>query len=315
MSGRGTIGSLGPVSNDDGVFAAERSRLVGLAYRMVGSVLDAEDIVQEAWIRWDRADRTVIERPAAWLTTVVSHLALDRLRARQREREDYVGPWLPEPVVEPDPPAEATDRPEQHAELADSLSTAFLVLLETLDPTERLVVLLADVFGERFSTIAGIVGRTEDATRQLAVRARRKLRREGEAIGDQRARPSGGEQRRLAEAFIAALVAGDQETLATIVAPDIVLVADGGADKPTARRPVVGRDRVLRVLHAGAKRFPRGVDLAWARINGSPGLIVRDGGAVLLALEVGISGSSVTAIRLHENPSKLRAVERRVALW
>lgn len=153
------------------IFAAERPRLVGLAYRLLGTVTDAEDVVQEAWFRWDRADRDSIERPAAWLTTAVSRLGLDRLRARKRERVDYVGPWLPEPIVSP----LTFEQPERAAELSDSLTTAFLVMLEQLTPEERLVLLLVDVFGEPFRSVAALVERSEDACRQMAVRARRKM--------------------------------------------------------------------------------------------------------------------------------------------
>ena len=155
---------------DTAVFTAERPRLVGLAYRLLGSVTDAEDVVQEAWFRWAGADRASVERPAAWLTTVVSRIGLDRLRAAKRSRTDYVGPWLPEPLVQ----ADAMNDPERAAELSDSLTTAFLVMLEQLSPEERLVVLLVDVFGESFQTAATAVGRSDDACRQLAVRARRK---------------------------------------------------------------------------------------------------------------------------------------------
>ncbi|MEZ5144676.1 MAG: sigma-70 family RNA polymerase sigma factor [Acidimicrobiales bacterium] len=167
------------------VFEAERPRLVGLAYRLLGSLTDAEDVVQEAWLRWAAVDRSGIERPAAWLTTVVSRVGLDRLRAA-RERASYVGPWLPEPLVEPldraadDPPATLVPPgsvdPAEQAALADSLTTAFLVLLERLAPEERLVVLLVDVFGEPFRVAAEVTGRSEAAARQMAVRSRRKLR-------------------------------------------------------------------------------------------------------------------------------------------
>ena len=141
-------------------FEHERPRLVGLAYRLLGSVADAEDVVQEAWLRWQQTDRDAIEQPAAWLTTVTSRIGLDRLRARQRDRADYVGPWLPEPIVVPMDTAD----PAHHAELSDSLTTAFLVLLEELSPTERLVLLLADVFDQPFAEISTILGRS---TRRL----------------------------------------------------------------------------------------------------------------------------------------------------
>ncbi len=154
-------------ASDIAVFTAERARLVGLAYRLLGSLADAEDVVREAWFRWAGTDRSTIERPAAWLTTVVSRIGLDRLRAAKRSRTDYVGLWLPEPFVR----TSASNDPERAAELSDSLTTAFLVMLEQLSPEERLVVLLVDVFGESFHAAATVVGRSDDACRQLAVRA------------------------------------------------------------------------------------------------------------------------------------------------
>ena len=147
-------------------FERERPRLAGLAYRLLGSLADAEDVVQEAWLRWQQIDRDAIEQPAVWLTTVTSRIGLDRLRARQRDRADYVGPWLPEPIVVP---MDAAD-PAHHAELSDSLTTAFLVLLEELSPTERLVLLLADVFDQSFAEISAILGRSTDACRQVGLR-------------------------------------------------------------------------------------------------------------------------------------------------
>ena len=163
---RGTLSEVEPELQAVDIFEAERPRLLGLAYRILGSAVDAEDVVQEAWVRWQGAQG--IERPAAWLTTVVSRLALDAWRAQQRKREDYVGPWLPEPVAtEPDP--------AERAEMADSLTFGFLVLLDELSPVERVVFLLADVFGEAYTDIAATVGKTEAACRQIASRARRKL--------------------------------------------------------------------------------------------------------------------------------------------
>ena len=159
-----------PASGDSATatFQAERPRLLGLAYRLLGSVADADDVVQEAWIRWSTVDHQSIERPAAWLTTVVSRLGLDRLQSRRRERVDYVGPWLPEPLVRP----VGSDDPEQASMLADSLTTTFLVMLERLSPEERLVVLLVDVFGEPFHSVATLLDRTDESCRQLAVRYR-----------------------------------------------------------------------------------------------------------------------------------------------
>ncbi len=214
------------------VFEAERPRLLGLAYRILGSAVDAEDVVQEAWVRWQAA--TGIERPAAWLTTVVSRLALDAWRAQQRKREDYVGPWLPEPVATEADPAE-------RAEMADSLTFGFLVLLDELTAVERVVFLLADVFGESFADISATVGKTEAACRQIASRARRKL---------QQSKPHRPEERlALPGARVAhRSLAGDVAATMALLDPDVVLTSDGGPHRHAARRPVIGADRVTRLL-------------------------------------------------------------------
>ena len=183
-------------------------------------------------MRWQLADRSTIDRPAAWLTTVAGRIGLDRLRARQRERAEYVGPWLPEPLVIA---ADHSD-PAHAAELSDSLTTAFLLVLEQLDPVERLVVLLADVFDQPFSAVAEVTGKAEPACRQIAVRARRKIRSTGSGHV-----PSGGaDARRLANDFAAAALTGDVPALLELLAPDVVLVSDGGRERHAARRPVVG---------------------------------------------------------------------------
>lgn len=316
MSGDGTpVGSAddlaaggAPDAEATACFEAERPRLTGLAYRLLGSVTDAEDVVQEAWFRWARADRAVIEVPAAWLTTVVGRLGLDRLRSRQRDRAEYVGPWLPEPLVDSAiaPAAAATD-PQAHAELADSLTTAFLVLLEQLTPTERLVVLLADVFDEPFATIAPIVGRSEAATRQIAVRARRKLH----GAGDRAAapRPAPGEQRRAAESFVLAIASGDRDAVLGLLAPEVVLVSDGGRARHAARHPVVGPDRVARFLVNIAKRLTAGAQIEFCSVNGSPGIVVRVDGRpdYVSAFDVGPDG--IRAIHIVTNLDKLVAVD------
>lgn len=305
----------GPVGADAAArFEAERPRLTGLAYRLLGSLSDAEDVVQEAWFRWARADRDEIDNPAAWLTTVVGRLGLDRLRSRQRDRAEYVGPWLPEPLVE-SVAARAADPagdPQAHAETADSLTTAFLVLLEQLTPTERLVVLLADVFDEPFSSIAPIVGKSEAATRQLAVRARRKVRRpEG---GSTPTRPPLAEQLRAAESFVVAVAMGDRDAVLGLVAPDVVLVSDGGAARHAARRPVVGPDRVARFMINIAKRLVAGATFELCVVNGSPGLLVRvdDRPDFVAAFDVGAAG--LRAINVVTNLDKLVAVDHGVTL-
>jgi RNA polymerase sigma-70 factor (ECF subfamily) len=284
-------------------FEHERPRLVGLAYRLLGSLTDAEDVVQEAWIRWQQADRDAIERPAAWLTTVVGRLGLDRLRARQRDRAEYVGPWLPEPLVREPDPAEL-------AELSDSLTTAFLLLLERLSPVERLVLLLADVFEEPFATVAEITGRSEAATRQLAVRARRKLHTEREATAE---RTPTREQRAVAARFLQATMVGDRETVVALLHPDVVGLSDGGPRRRAARYPIVGAHRVERWMVNNARRMrdlrPEPVD-----INGSPGVVLRHRGEAVLALAVEVGDGLVQRITVVVNPDKLAAVDRPVDL-
>ena len=292
--------------NDDrgaDVFEGERARLVGLAYRLLGSVSDAEDVVQEAWFRWSSADQPAIDRPTAWLTTVVSRLGLDRLRAQRRARVDYVGPWLPEPLVEPFD----REQPERAAVLADSLTTAFLVLLDRLAPEERLVLLLVDVFGESFRTAAASVGRSEDATRQLAVRARRKLR----DLGEQPAivQPASGELLAIATQFVGAVLAGDVMQVRSLLTDDVVLVSDGGKDRHAARRPVVGRDRVARFVVNLGKRLqdPSDAELVW--VNGSPGFLLRSGGVPSMVVSVDLDHGRISRYWSFLNPDKLATIE------
>ncbi len=242
------------------VFEAERPRLLGVAYRLVGGRADAEDVVQEAWLRWSAVDRDRIVSPPGWLTTVTTRLALDRLRQVERRREGYVGPWLPDPV--------STERsPEEHTELAESLTLGFLVLLDALTPVERAVLLLADVFREPFSVIGSAVGKSEANCRQIAVRARHKVRRLRDAGSSEE--PLGGLREGLARGgsstavepataellgeLMGALISGDEARVVRLLDPDVVLVTDGGAHRHAARRPIVGSYRVDAVsLQPGA---------------------------------------------------------------
>lgn len=284
-------------------FEAERPRLVGLAYRLLGSIADAEDVVQEAWIRWAGVDQAVIERPAAWLTTVVSRIGLDRLRAAQRARIDYVGPWLPEPLVEPMGAMAAND-PERAAVLSDSLTTAFLVMLERLTPDERLVVLLVDVFGESFATAAGASGRTEESCRQLAVRARRKLRTEVTHPP-----PAAREQLAIATAFVGAVMSGDMATVMSMLTPDAVLISDGGPHRHAARRPVVGAARVARFVVNIGKRVEMAslhFDPVW--VNGRPGVVMSVAGKPYMVTTVDVVDGKIDRYWSFLNPDKLLSI-------
>ncbi len=309
---RGTMSAMsGRMSQADAAtFEAERGRLTGLAYRLLGSVSDAEDVVQDAWLRWLAADRDTIDSPPAWLTTVVSRLGIDRLRARRRDQERYVGPWLPEPLVGPlstaGGAAPPSSDPAEVAELSDSLTTAFLLMLEELTPTERLTVLLADVFDEPFSSVAEILDKSESAVRQQAVRARRKLRA---------AAPSGrpaadAEQRRTAEAFLAATALGDLDTVLSLLAPDVVLLSDGGPDHRAARHPVVGPHRVARLVLNLAARLPDRTEIESGSINGSPGIIVRIDHQPIFVMAVEVVGAQVQGIKVVVNPDKLAAIDQ-----
>ena len=280
-------------------FAAERPRLRALAYRMLGSMADADDVVQDAWLRWNRlgaAGQAAVERPAAWLTTATSRLALDRLKSAQHQRETYVGPWLPEPVLTDDDPAAS-------AELAESLTLGFLAVLERLGPVERAVFLLADVFGEPFAAIAVVVDRSEEACRQIASRARRRVRDDRRA-----ARPEPTNTDELVNAFMAACAFGDVEQLRRLLTDDVVLVSDGGSAVHAARRPVLGFYRVSRLLTSITKRLPRGVDIERHEVNGEPGLVFTHHGAVSLVMVFEQEADRIVAIRLVLNPEKLRHV-------
>ena len=280
-------------------FEAARARLTGRAYRILGVLADADDVVQEAWLRWSAADRPRIDNPDAWLNTVVTRLAIDRLRRRKREEERYVGPWLPSPVVQP------IDDPADAAELSDSMTTAFLIMLERLSPDERAAFLLADVFGERYDTIADSLGRSVEACRQLASRARRKLRdAEQDRVDAHRASDE------LVRRFLTALTAGDEATAMACLAPDAVYLSDGGPHRRAARLPVRGRDRIVRLLVNLVQRWPPPCRFRPALVGGLPGVLVELDGRILSATGVEVVAGQVVRITSVLNPDKLAATER-----
>jgi RNA polymerase sigma-70 factor (ECF subfamily) len=293
------------------LFERERPRLTGLAYRITASIADAEDAVQEAWIRWAAADTNAIVNPAGWLTTVTSRTALDRLRAQQRRREVYVGPWLPDPVT--------TDRsPEEAAELAESLTVGFLVVLDRLGPAERVAFLLAEVFGEPYRVIADVLGKNEDACRQLASRARRKVR---EARIESRDELPAEAPLELLGQLMAAVLAGEEERAVSLLDPDVVLVSDAGAGRRAARRPVVGARRVQRLISGGWRLFgftarPAADELPAMRVatvNSTPS-IVFDAAAGPVVLSADASGGRITRIWVRLNPDKTAALSDPPAL-
>jgi RNA polymerase sigma-70 factor (TIGR02957 family) len=272
-----------------------------IAYRMLGSVSEAEDVVQEAFLRLHRArdEGRRIESPRAYLSTVVTRLAIDQLRSARARRETYVGEWLPEPLVtSPD------EDPARHAEMADSLSLAFLVLLENLSPEQRAVFLLREVFDYPYDRIAGIVGKTEANVRQLAVRARRHVE-EGRSRFD-----ASREQRdELASRFFAAAHEGDLEALEALLAHDVVLHGDGGGKVPALARPLHGRARVARTLLAWVRSTARfgGVSLRPVEVNGQPGAMTFDPeGRLINVLALDIAEGQIQAVRSVVNPDKLQ---------
>jgi RNA polymerase sigma-70 factor, ECF subfamily len=293
--------STAPMSAADvAAFEVERARLTGLAYRMLGSMADAEDAVQEGWVRWERLGpdgRAATLNPAAWCTTAVSRLALDRLKSAQRQREEYVGPWLPEPVLTSPDPADS-------AELAESLTLGFLTVLERLGPVERAAFLLAEV-GESYATIAEVVGRSEDACRQAVSRARRRVRDEHRGRLGPSGRPEGATSG-LVAAFLAACIEGDLDGLHRVLADDVVLVSDGGALVHAARHPVLGVDRVARFMINVAKRLPRGLTQELRTINGETGMVVWRDGAAEVVMVFEMHDERIQAVRMVVNPDKLR---------
>jgi RNA polymerase sigma-70 factor (ECF subfamily) len=277
-----------------------RPLMFSIAYRMTGSISDAEDIVQEAFLRLTQTlrDGAAIESPKAFLATVTTRLAISHLRSARVRRESYVGAWLPEPLIatsEPDP-AEA-------AEMSDSLSMAFLVLLESLSPTERAVFLLHEVFGYNYAEIASIVGKTEPNCRQILTRARQHVDQ-----GKPRFEASREQRDEVARRFFAAAEGGDLAALLELLAPDVVVVGDGGGKAQALAQPVSGAERVARFIlglfRRGLKLGAHG-ELAW--VNGQPGAVSRDAeGRVVNVFALDIADGVVQAIRSVVNPDKLR---------
>lgn len=280
----------------------EGRRLFGVAYRLLGTVADAEDAVQETFLRWEQADRSAVQNPSGWLTTVLTRHCLDQLRSARARREAYVGPWLPEPLVEvADMVAED---PAERVTLDESVSLAMLVVLETLSPAERAVFVLHDVFGMDFDEVARMVGRAPAACRQLASRARRH-------VEERRPRfdPDAAEQRRVVTAFLDASARGDLQGLLALLDPSVVLRADGGGKARAAGRPIEGPEQVARVLLAGRKWYP---DLAsrMIAVNGGTGALMTEGDEVLAIVGVTVADGRITEIDLVANPDKLSGARR-----
>ena len=277
-------------------FEGERPRLLGLAYRITGSRTTADDIVQDAWLRWQRADHATIERPAAWLTTVTSRLALDHLKSAQHQRETYVGPWLPEVAV-------AEPGPAEHAELAESVTLGFLTVLERLGPVERVVFLLTDVFQVPSDEVAEVVGRSPEACRQVASRARSRVRE-----GRPRFAPTDDEAWQVTAAFLAAAQAGDLESLVSLLADDALAVSDGGAEHRAARHPIVA-SRIPRFVANLTSRAPEGTTYTFQLVNGQPAVVCWLEGVAFDAIVFGVAGGLVQRISSVVNPAKLATLD------
>jgi RNA polymerase sigma-70 factor, ECF subfamily len=276
-----------------------RPLLFSIAYRMIGSVSEAEDIVQEAFLRYHRAQPADVENPKAYLSAVTTRLAIDHLRSARARREEYVGPWLPEPLVADE---NATD-PSAQAELADSLSLAFLVLLERLTPVERAAFLLREVFAYPYDEIAEVIGKSESNVRQLVSRARRH-------VDDERPRFDVDRQahEELTDRFLEASQNGDTEGLIELLAEDVYTYTDGGGKAQAPRRMVHGREHVARLM-VGIARPDRGtgpVTVHRVLVNGMPGRLARDlDGRPVAVLSLDVADGLVTAVRIVVNPDKL----------
>lgn len=278
-------------------FEDSRAHLRAVAYRMLGSVAEADDAVQEAWLRLSRSDTETVENLRAWLTTVVARVCLDELRARRARREDYVGSWLPEPIVSTDP---ETD-PEREALLADSVGLALLVVLDTLTPPERLAFVLHDMFGVPFDEIAGVVDRTPEAARQLASRARRRV--QGAAPETE---PDLTRQREVVDAFLVASRAGDFDALLEVLDPDVVFRIDGGGVPARSRPPLVGAAAVARqVLERGTPLAPLARP---AIVNGAAGAVVEIAGKPFAVVSFAVRNGRIAEIDVVADPAKLRSV-------
>jgi RNA polymerase sigma-70 factor (ECF subfamily) len=277
------------------VFTAVRPRLFGIAYRMLGSVSEAEDLVQDVWLRWQTADRGVVEHPAAFLATTTTRLAITVLQSARVRRETYVGPWLPEPV-------DTSADPYLGAERGEALELATLVLMERLTPHERAAYVLREAFDYPYGQIAGILGSTEPAVRQLVSRARRHV------AGDRRAPVDAAAQRELLGAFLVAARAGDMAALEEMFAAGVASLSDGNGAVRVARRPVVGATRVARFLAALSSWFWDGIEVRWVTANGRAAAVLHRDGLPYGVLTVSASADGIDQVLWMVVPAKIAAV-------
>jgi len=292
----------GPMDSATKAFLAHRNLLFTVAYELLGSAADAEDVLQETWLRWVGVDLDTVRDQRGYLVRITTRQALDRLRTLRRRRESYVGPWLPEPLLT------APDVAED-VELADSVSVAMLLVLETLTPTERAVFVLREVFDLAYDEIAEAVDKSPAAVRQVAHRARAHV-----AARRPRGVVSPAQTRDALKAFQRAADTGDLQGLLDILAPDVVFLGDGGGVVQAALRPVVGADRVVRLLAVGLDLVGAAVSVEPVQVNGYPALIVRLNGEIDGVLAVRIEGGLVTGLYYVRNPEKLSRVQRETAV-
>ncbi len=280
------------------IFEQHRARLRGVAYRMLGSRSDAEDLVQDAYLRWHRASTEDIRSAEAWLVTVVTRLSIDRLRQAKAERESYVGPWLPEPLVNNEaPPADAA------SELASSLSVAFLVVLERLAPEERAAFLLHEVFDSGYDEIAQILGKSEAACRQLVSRARKRVQQERPRV-----QVSEAARTTLLNRFVEAIVTHDKDAMMDVLATDAAWISDGGGKARAALKPVLGSDAVARFALAVIGRRADEATFERVNVNGETGLALYFGGQLISVMSIRTDGARILDVFCTLNPEKLSQI-------
>ena len=293
---------------DHDVFTTDRPLLFSIAYRMLGSASDAEDILQDAWLRYGRVDQSTIRSPKAFATTIVTRLCLDRLKSARATREEYIGPWLPEPVL-----TSEIESPDTKLQRAESVTLAFLVLLEKLSPEERAVFLLKDIFDYDHAEIAEILDTTVDNSRQLLHRAKARITQ-----GRPRLTGTAQSRRALAERFARAFSSGDAAELTALLARDVGMWSDGGGKASAARRPLMGRDQVLNFLvglHRAAETagLTRDVSLRIEDVNSEPALILRVRQRLESIFVFSIDDDEISGIRVVRNPDKLARIDRRLS--
>ncbi|MEV6034206.1 RNA polymerase sigma-70 factor [Nonomuraea sp. NPDC052116] len=277
-------------------FTEHRGLLHAVAYRVLGSVTEAEDVVQDTWLRWSRVDVAAVADAEGYLVRVATRLAIDRLRSARVRRESYVGPWLPEPMLTlPDVAEDVV--------LSDSVSTAMLLVLEVLSPTERAVFVLSEAFGYNHAEIAHFVGRNHAAVRQIAHRARK-------AVEERRHRYDAdpATRQQATERFLAACLGGDLEALLEVLAPDVTMVSDGGGLTGAPRKAVHGHEYVARAIVILSRRMPGDSHAQVLQVNGGPGIVVRSGRTPVLAITLHLLDGAITTVHVVSNPEKLAGV-------